>query len=231
MKQPVTNQQPDAAPTKAKRQAIDWERIEPAWRANIKSVLQIAADYEAATGQKVSHTAINKHFKGLNIPRDLRAKVQARAQAKVSAAQVSAVVSTETTPTDAAIIEANADIVATVMQTHRKDIARGRNLTMTMLGELENQTFSPELFEQLAELVAGPPIAGTDPMDKAAEARRQRLLEAFDRAMSLGSRIDSMKKVSDTLKTLVALERQAFGLTDDGDKPTGGTLEDWLDSL
>lgn len=236
MAKDVSNQKQGKAPAapKAKRVPIDWDRIEPHWRANIKSVLQIAADYYEATGNKVSHTAINKHFKELNVPRDLREKVQARAQAKVSAALVSAQVSTETTPTDAAIIEANADVVATVMQTHRSDIKRSRSLGMALLAELEDQTFSRELFEQLADLVAGPPITGSDPQDKAAEARRQRLLEAFERAMSTGSRIDSMKKLGDTLKTLVALERQAYGLVDDdkqGGKGGAGTLEDFLDSL
>jgi hypothetical protein len=234
MPKPVTNQkQVDApAPGKTKRKTIDWARIEPGWRANVKSVLQLAADYEAATGDKVSHTAINKHFKDLNIPRDLREKVKASAQAKVSAAVVSAQVSTETTPNDAAIIEANADLVAGVMLSQRKDIQRSRHLAMSLLYELEDQTFSRELFDQLADLVAGPPITGTEPADKAAEARRQRLLEAFDRVMSTGSRVDSMKKLADTLKTLVALEREAYGLADDPSKPKGaGTLEDWLDSL
>lgn len=234
MPKDVTNQKQAKAPAaaKGKRTAIDWERIEPGWRANIKSVLQLAADYEAETGQKVSHTAINKHFKGLKIPRDLREKVQASARAKVSAAVVSTKVSTETTPTEAAIIDANADQVAAVMLTHRKDIGRSRNLAMALLSELENQTFSPEMFEQLAELVAGPPITGAEPGDKMAERRRQQLLEAFERAMSLGNRVDSMKKLADTLKTLVGLEREAFGLTEDSKGKGGnGTLEDWLDSL
>lgn len=230
-KQQAAPKAPKGAP-KAKREPIDWGRIEPAWRANVKSVLQIAAEYEAATGRKISHTAINKHFKDLNIQRDLREKVQASAQAKVSAAAVSAKVSTETKPTDAAIVEANADLVAGVMLSHRSDIRRSRALGMALLQELENGTFNQDLFEELASLVAGPPIAGTEPADKAAEARRQKLLDAFDKVMSLPNRVDSMKKLADTLKTLVALEREAYGLTPDGQNKGGaGTHEDWLDSL
>lgn len=60
--------------TKPDKAAIDWDRIEPDFRANIKSVLQIAAEYEEATGRSISHTAINKHFKKLGVTRDIRDK-------------------------------------------------------------------------------------------------------------------------------------------------------------
>ena len=52
------------------RRQKDWERIEPGWRAGIKSVLQLAADYEAETGDKITHTAINKHFKKIGVLRN-----------------------------------------------------------------------------------------------------------------------------------------------------------------
>ena len=93
-------------------QRVDWERIEPAWRAGVKSVLQIAAEYEADTGKSISHTAINKHFKKLGVARDLKGKIQSKADSLVSAATVSAKVSTETTLTDALIINEVAQDVA-----------------------------------------------------------------------------------------------------------------------
>lgn len=54
---------------------IDYDRIEPDWRAGIKSAQQMADEYTLATGQKVSHAGISKHFKKLGIPRDLIAKI------------------------------------------------------------------------------------------------------------------------------------------------------------
>jgi hypothetical protein len=45
--------------------------------------------------------------------------------------------------------------------------------------------------------------------------RMVRLQELFNRVMSSPTRIDSMKKLADTLKTLIALERQSIGLKED----------------
>ena len=55
-----------AAPKK-----IDYDRIEPGWRAGLLSPHQLAALYTEETGQKVSHAAIIKHFKKSCIARDL----------------------------------------------------------------------------------------------------------------------------------------------------------------
>lgn len=54
----------------AAKSQVDWEAIEPHWRAGIKSSLEIARDYREATGKSVSHTAIFKHFKALGIERE-----------------------------------------------------------------------------------------------------------------------------------------------------------------
>lgn len=206
----------DAAP--AKRAPVDWERIEPAFRAGMKSVLQIAADYEQATGRKISHTAINKHFKELGITRDLKAKVRAKAEAMVSAATVSGKVAVETSATDAVIINANADVMATVMLSQRNDIRRSRTLAMKLLEELEDQTLGRELYQQLGMLMYSPDENGKD-----------KLNELYHKVISSAGRIDSMKKLSDTLKTLVGLEREAYGIGDDSKGQ--GTLEDFLDGL
>jgi predicted GNAT family acetyltransferase len=216
---------------KAKRPAVDYDRIEPGWRAGVKSVLQLAAEYEQATGQKVSHTAISKHFGKKGIARDLKGKVQAKAQAKVAAAAVSTQVATETRaatkPTETAIIEANADLVAHVLLSQRTDIKRNRTLVMTLLGELEESTLHGDKLVEIAESLIG----YIEPDDVAAQQRKTKMMVAIDRALSLGGRIDSMKKLADTLKTLVALEREAYGITAVPDGNKGGTLEDFLDEL
>ena len=205
----------------AAKRKIDWESIEPDWRAGIKSVLQIAADYEERTLVSVSHTAINRHFKELGVPRDLSAKVKAKADAIVSASMVSANVSTETMPSDTAIINASAEAVAAIRITHRKDIQRYRTLCQALLAQLEAETGEPDLFDQIGELLAAPDDKGQD-----------KLNEAYRKAISLPSRIDGAKKLAETLKTLIGLERQAFGLSDspDGGKPPA-TPEEVADAV
>ena len=72
-----------AAPKK-----IDYDRIEPGWRAGLLSPHQLAALYTEETGQKVSHAAIIKHFKKSGIARDLSSKINDRANAMVTEAMV-----------------------------------------------------------------------------------------------------------------------------------------------
>lgn len=194
-----------AAPKK-----VDWERIEPGWRAGVVSVQQLADNYTAETGVSVTRGAINKHFRELGVPRDLSAKVQAKADALVSSALVSGKVSIETTASDAQVINEAAEVVAAVRISQRKDIQRYRQLCQTMLAELETESENPEIFAQLGELLSAPDEKGQD-----------KLNEAYRKAISLPQRIDGVKKLAETLKVLIGLERQAFGISDnaEGDKP------------
>jgi len=119
---------------------IDYGRIEPGWRAGLLSVQQLADEYKEATGKAVTLTAINKHFKGLGIPRDLSAKIKAKADAMVSAAMVSGKVSvdgSETMPADAKLIESASTTVANVQLSHRADIKRLRTRAAAYEQELD----------------------------------------------------------------------------------------------
>lgn len=193
---------------------VDWERIEPAWRAGVKSVLQIAAEYEDDTGKSISHTAINKHFKKLGVPRDLKGKIQSKADSLVSAATVSAKVSTETTLTDALIINEVAQDVANIRLSHRKDISRTKALSLALLDELSAQTIDADLYAQLGDMLRSEDDKGMD-----------KLNDLYKKVVSTPSRIDSVKKLADTLKTLVGLEREAWGISsDNGEGNVGLTV-------
>ena len=185
-----------AAPKK-----VDYERIEPGWRAGIKSPEQLASEYTEVTGIPVSRTAIIKHFKILGIPRDLKAKIQAKADAMVAASLVSGKVSTLSPETERTIIDTVATEVATVRISHRKDIGRSRSLAMKLLDELEAQTAQvPELLH-LGELMAKPDDKGLD-----------KLNELYQKIIGLPTRTKTMKDLAETLKTLIGLEREAYGI-------------------
>jgi hypothetical protein len=68
-------------------------------------------------------------------------------------ATVSTAVSTENSVSDKLIIDANAKVIADVRLAHRTDIGRMRTLTNNLLIQLEVEASSPELFEQLGELL------------------------------------------------------------------------------
>lgn len=194
-----------------KKAAPDWERIEADYRAGLLSVREIAAAHQ------ISHTYINTRAKKFGWVRDLSKRIQDKAEALVSTATVSSGVSTETALSDKAIVEANAEVIAGIRLAHRKDISRSRSLAMALLGELEVQTGNLELFEQLGEMLRNPDDKGID-----------RLNDLYQKVISTPGRIDGMKKLAETLKNLIGLEREAYGLKTGED---GGAGEDVPTSL
>lgn len=183
------------------------------YRAGIKTLRQMADEYS------VSHTHIKNLAKRHGWERDLSGRIAAKAQAIVSKAAVSTSVSSGNAETENAVVEANAQMQADVILAHRKDLQRYKKLCLDMLAELEAETKEPELFEELGVLLRSEDKNGQD-----------KLNDAYHKAISLPGRIDGVKKLAEVLKTMVALERQAFGIRDDDDgKPKDHVpLEDRL---
>ena len=193
-----------------KRQKIDYERIERGWRAGILSPRQLAAAYEEETGQKVSHAAIIKHFTKLGIPRNLAEKIKAKSDDMVTRAMVTEQVTPVTIKRDKEIIEDAATQLTYVRLNQRKDIQRSRKIAMSLFDELEMMVGQEnvKLLEMLGELMWSPDDKGNDKVN-----------DLYMKIISMPGRVKSMKDLSDTLKTLIALERQAFGLDDENNKP------------
>lgn len=181
---------------------IDWEAIEKDWRAGIKSVLQIGKE------NGISHTAINKHFNKLGVPRDKTAKIKAKADELVSMQAVSASVSTETKIGDVEIIEANAKLQAGLILGQRKDARRGREIVTKLFAELEMSTDNMDLMEQIGELMVAPDEAGID-----------KLNDLYRKVISLPGRVDMAKKLVEALEKIVNIERRVFNIQDgEGDE-------------
>ena len=177
------------------RKVIDWESVEIQYRAGIRSLKDIGREFD------VSDAAIVKRAKRDGWTRDLRAKIHAKAESKVSESLVSAEVSAQTKVREREVIEANAAAVADVRLAHRRDIRRSRSLANKLLEELEDLTDNRELFEQLGELMHSPDDKGMD-----------RLNDLYRKVVELPNRTKVMKDLAETLKTLIALERQAYNL-------------------
>lgn len=179
-----------------KKPAPDWERIEADYRAGVLSLREIAALHDG-----VNHVAITRRAKKEGWVRDLSGRIQAKADELVTKRTVTDGVTAERAVSDRAIVEANAEVIAGIRLAHRKDITRSRTLAMALLGELEQQTGNLELFEQLGELLRSPDDRGMD-----------RLNDLYQKVISTPGRIDGMKKLAETLKNLIGLEREAYGL-------------------
>lgn len=195
----------------------DWERIEQLFRAGLLSVREIAA----ACG--VSHTAINKRSKAEGWDRDLNAKIKAKADSLVSKREVSTKVSTETLATERGIVEANAEVIADIRLAHRGDISRSRRLTNKLLDELEALTDEQGTIKQLIEQMK-------DGDHEDGEAMSD-MLALANKMGALPTRTKTMKELAETLKTLVVLERQAYGLDEKEKSADADDLSSLMDEL
>lgn len=177
------------------KQAVDWERVEMLYRAGTVSVREIAAE------AGISHTAINKRAKRDEWARDLKAKIKAKADAKVSRATVSSEVSAQTKITEAVRVEIEAEVSARIQLSHRADIGKARRLAIKLLDELDAQTGSVPELEDLGELLRKENANGVD-----------RLNDIYRAVISLPERTKTMKALSESLKNLIGLEREAYGI-------------------
>jgi hypothetical protein len=184
---------------------IDWELVEKEYRLGQKSLRQIAAEFS------VQPSAVSRKAKKEGWVQDKSAEVKALSDAQIILSNTHKATA-KATP-DRLDIEAAAAVRTNVLLSHRTDIARSRSLVMSLLGEVETQTGDPELFDRLGELVVD---TGSDAESK--------LLEAYRRVISTPGRIDGMKKLADSLKTLITLEREAYGLADETPPPVAQSV-------
>ncbi|CAM8175173.1 hypothetical protein [Enterobacter rongchengensis] len=198
----------------------DWEAIESAYRAGVLSVRELAGKYG------ISHQAISKRAKKDGWERDLKAKVQAKADALVAKREVARQVATESTISERQLIEATAEVIATVRMEHRGDIRRARELTNTLFDELTGECGDVDALQQLGEMMRREDDKGMD-----------KLNDLYHKIISLPSRVKSMKDLSDSLKTLIGLEREAYSIENKAETkevthnvmlvPTSDNVDDW----
>lgn len=113
-----------------KRQ-IDWEKIELDYRAGIKTLRQIADEHG------ISHVAINKRAKKDDWIRDLSAKIDKKADELVTKELVTNLVTKEQKIAEKQIIDANAQAIAEIRLSHRKDFVRFKNTIENLQKELD----------------------------------------------------------------------------------------------
>ncbi|WP_046382697.1 hypothetical protein [Pseudomonas veronii] len=192
----------------------DWERIEQLFRAGVLSLREIAV---ACPGS--NHVAIARRAKKHGWVQDLSAKIKAKANDLVTRQGVTADVTAERAVTDRAVIEVNAQAIANIRMAHRGDISRSRRLTNKLLDELEALTDEQGTIK---ELIAQLKDGDHDDGDAMAD-----VLALANKMSALPNRTKTMKELADTLKTLVALERQAYDL----DTKSGGNDADELSKM
>lgn len=179
----------------ATRKPIDWERVEADYCAGVKSIREIARE------NGVTDTGVRDKAKKAGWSRSLTEKVAAKAERLLRNEVLRSQLRTEKAASDRELVEASAQAIVNVKLGHRKSIARQRELVERLLQELEAQTGDTELFDQLGELMRAPDDKGVD-----------KLNEVYRKVIATPQRIDSLKKLAETLKHLIYLEREAFDI-------------------
>ncbi|WP_312318039.1 hypothetical protein [Atlantibacter hermannii] len=173
----------------------DWEAIETAYRAGVMSLREIASQHGISEG------AIRKRAKRDDWSRDLNAKVKERADDLVRKAEVRKQVRSETVLSERVLIEATAEVIATVRMEHRGDIRRAREITNALFDELGAECADVASLRKLGELMLEPDENGRD-----------KLNEIYHSIISMPERVKALKALSDAMKNLVGLERQAYDI-------------------
>lgn len=188
----------------APKRHLDWRAIELDYRAGIKTLRQIAGEHG------LTHGAINKHAKAAGWSRDLNARIAALAQAKVAKA-----VSTESIATENALVDEASDLVASAILGQRRDVGRARGVVRRLFGELEGLMDNVTDLEQMANILA----------DDDGGAMQ----DLLRKVTALPSKTDVAKKLSESLRVLVELERKVLRIKDEAEQQT--SIEDILLAL
>lgn len=181
----------------SEKKPIDWEAVEREYRAGIRSLKDIGSEFG------VSDAGIIKRAKKDGWTRDLSAKIKAKAEALVSAELVSEEVSALTKATERQIVDSNAEMMANVIRSHHKSLGRLDTVIKLLFDRLEAELSGTELFDQLGELMQTPDEKGQD-----------KLNELYRKVIALPSHTDTAKKLAETLKTKIELERKVFKIED-----------------
>lgn len=187
--------------------AIDWVAIERQYRLGTKSNTQLATEFGASV------SSIGRRATGHGWIADKSEEVAATTNSLLI--QIASGNANPNATPSALEIKAAAQTNVDVVLSHRRDIKRSRELMKGLLGELEVTTANRALFEQLGELLdeSGPDANGNWKADKRNEL--------YAKVISLSGRVDNSKKVVEMLEKLIKLERQAFGIADEGERKAG----------
>lgn len=116
------------------------------------------------------------------------------------------------------VILAKAEVNKQVILGHQQDAARLRQLVGNLTSEIAASAMLAQEMELLAQILAG---SGAEPADE------NRARQVVLKALNMGQRVSSLKALSETLKNLISIEREAYNIDPKRDRePDVGDLSD-----
>lgn len=192
------------------RLKVDWDAIEPHYRAGIRSLRDLGKEFG------VSDAAIVKHARVNGWTRNLRGKIEAKTREKVSAAMVRAEVSAETRLTETVRVEVESEVRARIEIAQSEDIKELRDSSMLMARETASTSEQIENLRRLGEIMS--------------EGDEGKMREVYERILSQPGRAKAHKDSVDTAIKAMEFQRKVLRL-DETSSDNHGTFEQVLDSI
>lgn len=164
---------------------IDWLAVEADYRPGILSNRDIARKHGCTEG------GVRKKAKKEGWVKDLSAKIESKADDIVRREAVRAEYADAT---EADIIDANANRSAAIQIAQCKEVRGIKGIALRLFEELQDQTENVDEYVKLAEILAS----------NNSEAMQRR----FNKVADFSGRVDNMKKLTETVKTIIELERK-----------------------
>ena len=179
----------------AERKQVDWDGVERDYSAGLLSLREIADKHN------VAHQVIARKAKKEEWARDLREKIAKAVDKKIGDKQVGDSLGDSKKASEKEVIEANAQAIVDIKLAHRGDIRKSKRIVNALFDELELTTDNRELFEELGEILR-----------REGESGHDKLNDIYKKCISMPQRIDGVKKLTDALKTMIGLEREAYDI-------------------
>lgn len=204
----------------ADKKPVDWEIVEKDYRAGLKSLRQLADEHG------VSHVTIAKRAKKYGWEKNLEEKIQTTAKNKIARTVVNKQgnneVNSKAQLSDAQVVNAYADVVASVDMIQREDLKLAIDNSRNQLRELV-ALGDPDFHDKLVMLgevydESGPTANGGWKTDKNNEL--------YQYIISLAGRVKMSKEIAAAHGVYIPMQRKVFGL--DAEKKSSGEFEEML---
>jgi hypothetical protein len=203
------------------RRKVDWDAVERDYRTGKFT------DSELSAKHKVTREAISRKRKRDQADRpsswaqDLGPQVRAATNALLlKEAVASQITDDHKKVTD--VILVTAEINNQVIAGHRRDLSEARTVAASLLKELADAALAAEEKELLASILAG---EGAEPADEA------RIRGVVNKALSVNSRVSSIKALAEAFVKIQDAERKAYRIDDEPQTPPPNPVADLLAEL
>jgi hypothetical protein len=208
-----------APPAPPAKQKTDWDAVERDYRTGRFTLRELTAKHGP------THTTIARRAEREGWTKDLTEAIRQATNAKLVQQSVQQVVQQECTNAHQAVTESvlvAAEMNKDIILGHRSDLKAARTVAVSLLDELSKAAMLAADEDALIDILAG---KHAEPQDL---ARARSLVQ---KALSVNSRISSVKALAEAFTKLHDGERRAFNIGDEPPKTPGGELAEFLNDL